>query len=252
MGEPWLMRMEWHDLAFLHWRLDPVALRAVVPHQLELDLFEGHAWLGIVPFRMQGVRPRWLPPIPGASRFLELNVRTYVRSGGSNPRPGVWFFSLDAESPPVVAAARRLLHLPYFHARMDLSRQGELTEFTSRRTHSSAPTGVFRASFGWAGTASDLAEAATPLERFLVERYCLYALDPRGHVMRTDIAHRPWRIGQGKVEIREMDMTRLVSLELPDLDPIVHVAAPLAVRAWRPRRVAAHTHSREEPLRHSD
>ena len=92
---PWVLAMRWQDLLFAHWRVDPAALRPFIPSGLELDLRDGEAWLGVVPFRMSGVRPRWTPPMPGLSAFPELNLRTYVRGGGHS---GVWFFSLDAAS----------------------------------------------------------------------------------------------------------------------------------------------------------
>src|SRR5690348_5636242 len=90
---PWAMAQNWEDLLFAHWPVPMEAMRALVPRGLNLDTFEGQAWIGIVPFRMSGVRLRGLPPMPGLSAFPELNVRTYVKSGG---KPGVWFFSLDA------------------------------------------------------------------------------------------------------------------------------------------------------------
>ena len=96
-------------------------MRHHVPHELEVELHDGSAWLGIVPFRMSaraGARRRCR--VPGASSFLELNVRTYVRT--ADEKPGVWFFSLDASSRLAVQAARRSYRLPYFHARMALDR----------------------------------------------------------------------------------------------------------------------------------
>ena len=103
------MRMRWTDLLFAHWPFDPAVLRPLVPAALELDTFDGVAWLGIVPFRMEDVAPRGLPAIPGVSVFPELNVRTYVRHEDLR---GVWFLSLDADSWPTVVGARRWFHLP--------------------------------------------------------------------------------------------------------------------------------------------
>src|SRR4029079_1151950 len=92
---PWLLRMVWEDLLFAHWPCDPAALEPHLPPGLALDTFDGRAWLGVVPFRISGIRARGLPAIPGLRGFLELNLRTYVVAGG---KPGVWFFSLDAAS----------------------------------------------------------------------------------------------------------------------------------------------------------
>src|SRR5450631_1211350 len=112
---PWVMAQSWHDLLFAHWPVEPESLKELVPPQLPLDIFDGRAWVGVIPFRMSGIRARGLPPLPGLSRFPELNVRTYVTLDG---KPGVYFFSLDAANLPAVLTARKFYSLPYFHARM--------------------------------------------------------------------------------------------------------------------------------------
>src|SRR5436190_12753527 len=112
LGEaPWVMRMRWLDLLFAHWPLPVEALRQLVPAQLEIETFHGTAWLGIVPFRMEDVAPRFLPAPPVAGRFPELNVRTYVRHRG---RSGVWFFSLDAANRLAVEARGSDFTFPTF------------------------------------------------------------------------------------------------------------------------------------------
>ena len=106
---PWVMAQTWDDLAFLHWRVPPEVLRPRVPAGLELDTFDGSAWLGITPFRLERLRVRGTFPFPVLSSFLEINVRTYATA---ERKPGIWFFSLDTESPMAVQAARRLYRLP--------------------------------------------------------------------------------------------------------------------------------------------
>src|SRR5690349_11761228 len=115
---PWVMVQRWHDLLFAHWALPPDHLRPLIPSNLELDTFEGKAWIGVIPFWMSGVRIRALPPVPTASMFPELNVRTYVRAPQQRDRPGVYFFSLDAASVLAVLGARAGAGLPYFWANM--------------------------------------------------------------------------------------------------------------------------------------
>jgi hypothetical protein len=95
--------MRWHDLLFMHWPLRPKVLRPHIPPTLALDMFDGWAWLGVVPFRMSGVRPRYVPALPWVSAFPELNVRTYVTYGRKR---GIWFVSLDAANPLAVWLAR--------------------------------------------------------------------------------------------------------------------------------------------------
>jgi len=115
MASPWTLQFTWHDLLFLHWPVPSASLRGLLPASLELDLHAAQAWVGVVPFFMSGIRLRGLPPLPGASAFAEVNLRTYVRFRG---QPGVYFFSLDAASLLAVRTARAWYHLPYFHARM--------------------------------------------------------------------------------------------------------------------------------------
>src|SRR4051794_18976444 len=110
---PWVMAMQWLDLLFMHWPVPAKALRSYIPRNLEIDTYDGTAWIGVVPFRMAGVRPRMTPALPWLSAFPELNVRTYVTIGG---KPGVWFFSLDAGNPVAVEGARSLFHLNYYNA----------------------------------------------------------------------------------------------------------------------------------------
>jgi uncharacterized protein YqjF (DUF2071 family) len=111
---PWLMTQTWHRLLFAHWRADATELRRRIAAPFELDLFDGEAWLGVVPFYMTNVAFRGTPSLPWISSFPELNVRTYVRMGD---RPGIYFLSLDAGRRLAVAAARTLFNLPYYAAR---------------------------------------------------------------------------------------------------------------------------------------
>ena len=114
------IHMTWRDLCFLHWRVDAASLRPWIPGALEVYLFEGEAWVGVVPFEMRGTRLWPLPAVPGLRHFPELNLRTYVRHGD---RRGVWFFSLDASSKVAVRVARQTFALPYLDARMSIERE---------------------------------------------------------------------------------------------------------------------------------
>ena len=127
---PWLMTQSWNDLLFAHWPVDVSQMRGVVPDVFDLDLFDGKAWLGVVPFYMTNVGVRAAPPLPWHSAFPELNVRTYVRVSN---RPGVYFFSLDAGRRLAVAAARALLNLPYFAAIMSVERRDAAIHYQSAR-----------------------------------------------------------------------------------------------------------------------
>src|SRR5208282_2945633 len=135
----WIMAQSWHDLLFAHWPLPAAILRSHIPARLAIDTFDGRGWLGVVPFRMSGVRLRGTPAVPWLSAFPELNVRTYVVADG---KPGVWFFSLDAGHAIAVAIARACFHLPYFRARMSCEERNGWIEYGSERTHSGAASGA--------------------------------------------------------------------------------------------------------------
>ena len=145
---PWIMAQTWHDLLFAHWRIDAALLRPLIPAPLEIDTFQNEAWIGVVPFRMSGVRLRATPALPALSAFPELNVRTYVTYGG---KPGVWFFSLDAANAIAVSVARAWFHLPYFNARMRCESRNGWIEYTSERTHRGAASAKLRARYRPAG-----------------------------------------------------------------------------------------------------
>jgi uncharacterized protein YqjF (DUF2071 family) len=226
-GRPWVMAQTWRDLLFAHWPAATEALRLLVPDALELDIFDGRAWVGVVPFRMTGIRPRGLPPLPWSSAFAELNVRTYVTVGG---KPGVFFFSLDAANPVAVATARRWFHLPYMNATMSCRNEGEAIDYASRRTHRGAPAAEFRARYEPTGPAT-LAERGS-LAHWLTERYCLYTLDRRGQVMRGEIHHAPWPLQPATAEIATNTMASAAGITLPAAPPVLHFARRLDVAIW--------------------
>jgi uncharacterized protein len=219
--------MQWHDLLFMHWPVPVAALRDHIPAALALDTFEGLAWLGVVPFRMAGVRPRYSPALPRVSAFPELNVRTYVVAGG---KPGVWFFSLDAADPLAVRVARRAFHLPYYDARMACLPDGNGVRYTSFRTHRGAPQAQLQACYRPIGAA--ISAPAGSLGAWLTERYCLYAADWRGKVYRGEIHHARWPLQPAEAEISVNTMTAPIGVSLPDIPPLLHFARRLDVVAW--------------------
>jgi uncharacterized protein YqjF (DUF2071 family) len=230
---PWVLTMTWEDLLFAHWPVPADSLAPLIPKGLTLETFEGYAWLGIVPFRMTGVRWRFLPPIPGTAAFPELNVRTYVTAGG---KPGVWFFSLDAASRLAVRGARWSFHLPYYDAEMETKRSAEEVEYRSRRTHAGAPAAEFKARYAPVGPVYASKEGT--LEHFLTARYCLYAGGARGRLWRGEIHHPPWPLQRAEADIALNTMTAQLGLCLPEIPPLLHFARRLGVVAWPPGRIS--------------
>lgn len=209
------MRQRWSDLFFLHWRVDPSVVAARIPTGLHVDTHDGDAWIGIVPFRMERVRPRGLPAAPWISSFLELNVRTYVFDGEGTP--GVWFWSLDCSRLPAVAFARTVFHLPYHWARMRQRRapDGSVRYSCRRRSEPDESRFVYRAD------PSPPTEAAPgSLEFFLLERYHLFASPGGDRGLRIGtVAHRPYRFRSCTVDAWDRLPADWDRLPLPDRPP---------------------------------
>ena len=212
------LRMGWHHLLFLHWPVEAAHLQKLIPPELEIDTFDGCAYVGLIPFSMTRVRPRWLPHLPFTPRlyenFHETNVRTYVRHRVTGER-GVWFFSLDAASLLAVVAARGWFHLPYFWSKMKIQivRNGNERhiEYSSRRLWpSSSGTSTIRAVVDLS-RAPRLAEADS-LEHFLVERYLLFSHDGQ-HLYRGRVAHKPYRLHSAKLESCEESLIAAANIE---------------------------------------
>jgi uncharacterized protein YqjF (DUF2071 family) len=221
------MRQNWHHLLFLHWVVAPEQLRPLVSPELELDLYEGRAYVGLVPFTMTGVRPVWAPAVPWLSSFHETNVRTYVHRAGRDP--GVWFFSLDAANPVAVALARAFFHLPYYHARMCLKRAPEAISYTSQRLQPRSRPATC------AITAAPLGSAATArtgtLEHFLVERYLLYTAH-RGRLYRGQVHHTPYPLQAAEIAALDETMLAAVGIARPGETPLTHFAEGVRVEVF--------------------
>jgi|ERR1035438_4000332 uncharacterized protein YqjF (DUF2071 family) len=226
---PWIMAQSWHDLLFAHWPSDSVALRPHIPAALELDVFHGQAWIAVVPFRMSGVRLRGTPALPWLSAFPELNVRTYVVADG---KPGVWFFSRDAQNPIAVAIARAWFHLPYFRARMHCANLGGSIQYPSHRTHRGANPAMLQAKYHSTGEIFESRQGS--LEHFLTERYCLYAATPRGRILRGEIHHPPWQLQPADCDFQQNSMTESIGIVLPSRRPLLHFARRQDIVVWNP------------------
>ena len=226
-----VMYQSWDKLVFINWPIEIDALRPLVPEPLEIDTFEGTAWLTVTPLNIYNARPIFVPPLPFVSQLYELNVRTYVHLDGV---PGVWFFSLDANSVLAVTAARTLFYLPYFNAEIDLKSEGRSVAFDSRRDKGDA---VFSAS--WA--ISDELPPAEPgsLDYFLVERYCLYSTDGE-NLYRCRIHHRPWPLQTAAdFELGPSTVVQADGLPQPSGEPLLFCGGPVDVEVWPLEKVAS-------------
>ena len=220
--------MTWRDLLFAHWAVSPETVAARLPDRLSIEAFEGDAYLGVVPFRME----IGLGGVPFRRTFDELNLRTYVR--GPDGGRGVYFFNLDADDRLGVAVARSLFRLPYYRAETRVERSGETVRFRSRRTHGGVPSARFDATYGPTGP-SFVPEPGS-LEAFLVDNYRFYTTDDGGRVYYGDIDHEPWSLRPARAEIGENTLFEANGFDRPTGTPTLHVADPIEVTAGRLHR----------------
>lgn len=182
------MYQRWQDLLFLHWSVDPSVVARMLPSGLSVDTFDDRAWIGVVPFQMTGVRPRF-PAVPGISNFPELNLRTYVVD--EQGRPGVWFYSLDTPKPLPNWIARTFFHLNYRLARMQVRANGGTIDYRSELSESGrwgCPQ-----KYSWEREGEVFAAEPNSLEFFLAERYRLFAHDPkRDRILTGQVHHVPY------------------------------------------------------------
>lgn len=232
---PWTWRQSWLDLLFLHWPVPAEALRPLVPEALRIQEFDSTSWIGVVPFRMAGVMRRYLPDLPWVSAFPELNVRLYVEAEG---KAGVFFLSLDATNPLAVWAARRFFHLPYYRADISLVPDGEWIRYDSSRRDGEAR---FRGRYRPTGPIYEADPGA--LDHWLTERYCLYALDPRGRLLRNEVHHGPWPLQPAEAEIETNTKAAAFGIELSGA-PLCHFARRIDVVVWGAEQVGGETGSR--------
>ncbi|TWT16051.1 YqjF family protein [Planomicrobium sp. CPCC 101079] len=226
MEKPWIMTQEWHHVLFMHWALAPQLVKPNIPDELQLDLYGGHAWISVVLFKAKGTRPRLLPPIPGARTYLELNVRTYVKYKGKS---GVFFFSLDADSPLAVKTASTGNFLPYRHAKMSFKRYRETWRFKSKRTHKGSFPEILDLSFRTISPPI----AKSGLENWLTERYCLWT-KPKDQLFRVDIKHSPWQLAYVKGTVYRNTMASFLPVTFPQELAIAHYSEMKKVRFFPP------------------
>lgn len=222
---PWGMKQTWGDLLFAHYPIQYDVLRKLVPEGLELDSYDGVCWIGVVPFSMSGVRLRGLPPVPGTDEFPELNVRTYVMIDG---KPGVYFFSLDADNWQAVKGARTFFHLPYHYAKMDIKNFGDTVLFESKRRDQTDI--VFAARYK--PVSEPFLAVKGSFEEWMSERYCFYTINASGVPVRCDILHHPWILQQTEGEITLNTMLSKQGIIVDNDRPILHFSKKIDVRAW--------------------
>lgn len=233
------MRQTWAHLLFLHWRCDPGLLQATLPPGLTIDTHEGDAWIAVVPFFMQKVRPRFCPAVPGLSSFLELNLRTYVRDAGG--RPGVWFYSLDCNQSLATWIAQKFFSLPYEHAEMEaLIRYGKINYSSRRKGQPQTDTFCYPSGLTGLRTAGQ-----NSLEAFLLERYRLFSAKPDGSLRSGLVHHAPYQFAEIQADFSPSSLFEYAGLPAPQTPPeSILAAAPVDVTIHPLQKVPANLSSR--------
>lgn len=228
----WAMTQRWNDLLFAHWPIPAASIAALLPEWLAVDTFQGSAWLGAVPFWLDRIKIRGVPPLPGGRSFPDLNLRTYVRDQFTNT-PGIFCFSLDSSNLIAVAMARALYHLPYHWAEMNLEQRSEREfAFYSRRRFAGRPV-IFKARYRGLGPTTKLAHIQSgTLEYFFTERSCLFSSNRAGQPIRASLHYVPWPLEEAEAEIERNDLAAAIGIELPDRDPVLHYSRRLGVYIW--------------------
>lgn len=214
---PWTQAETREGVLHVHWRVERRELERLLPSELELDTFAGEAWLGVACLRVANLRLRGLPPLPGVSSLLELEVRTYVREGG---RPGIWLLSLDATNRLLVEAAKRRHRLPAYRARIDL-------ETHERERALEVERDGLRFAARWRPSGRPAIAAAESLARFACERYALYTADG-GRLYRADLHHAPTRVRPARARLEDATLVPVALEGAPE----AFVSEPQDLLVW--------------------
>ena len=211
------MYQTWSWLSFLHWPYDPAVVQRLLPNSLEVQTFQGQAWVGVTPFFLEDLRTPVAPALPWFTSFPETNVRTYVV--GPDGREGLWFFSLDAARLEPVLVARSTYALPYMWSQMAVERDGSTIRYRSRRRWpgpTPAPS-LITVEVGPALRPQELGE----FDHYLTARWQLYTtLGPL--LARSTVEHEPWPLYRAVVRELETDLVTAAGLPAPEGEPVVH------------------------------
>jgi hypothetical protein len=231
---PWLVAQTEVEMLFLSWPVEPATIADRIPAGLTLETFEHRAWITLIPFRMERMRARGLPPIPPFSRYSELDCLTYVRRG---PATGIWFFRIDAGTLVGATMGRLLFGLPYNHSRVSLDLDGEWRRFVS--IGRADPTGKqpeLRVNY----TPKGPLHTATPgtLAHFIVERFVMFSRSGRGTLLSGREARAPRSIQECEFSILRNTIPEAADVPAPAGELTAWYCASSAIRTWLPAPIA--------------
>ena len=221
----WAYYQEWNNALFMHWKVPANDLQALIPANLTLDVYDNCAWISLVAFTMEKIRPNGIPSFKPISNFHEINIRTYVTKDN---KPGVYFLNIEASKFLSVLIARRLSGLPYEKTVIKRHSHNAYVLYSSLNTKKGFE---LAATFDVGGRIDD----KTALDQWLLERYCLY-LDTKGSLYRYEIHHRPWNLwGTAVSDLKISYHIGAISLNSPP--DLVHYSSGVQVIAWKRQKV---------------
>jgi len=226
------MKQGWYDLAYIHYRYKVEEVARILPPGLEVDVCDGSAWVGLIPFSMRGIGVPGLPGVPYLGSFPEVNVRTYVRRNGI---PGVWFCSLDINRLLPTIVARTTYTLPYCFGKASNKRVGdELHTLVVRKW----PRGIAETKIHL--KILELIVEPSPLEVFLSARWGLYTTTRGGSLRYAPISHDRWPLQRAEIISLEDSLVVAAGFESPRTEingePHVMFSSGVKVRVGLPRR----------------
>ena len=223
-----LLRQRWDSASFLHWRYPAPDVARLLPGWATVEEIDGSAWVGMVPFVAVGTRLSWLASTVSLPPFPETNLRTYVRTPSGTT--AVWFFSLEAASVAVVAAARSALGVPYRWATMTAERTDGRCRYVSRRRRA----GVGHRIEVRPGAPVDAGELR-PRDHLLTGRW--RAVIPRGRGrLVVPVRHEPWPLHRAELVDLEEDLLPAAGLPAPSSEPEVLWSPGVEAALGLPRR----------------
>ena len=221
--EPWKFYQEWNNAVFLHWEVSLAELKKIVPKELEIDLFNGKAWVSVVLFKMQNIRPKNLPPFAPVSNFEEINIRTYVKS---NNKTGVYFLSIEASKYLSCKIAKSISELPYRYSKIK-------RKDNSCKSYNSG----FKDKLHLEYAIGSVNNSKTELDKWLTERYALFQ-NSKNIINEFEIHHLEWTLNELELIKLNLDYTRFNHL-IQGMPQAMHYSKELKVLAWGKQKVTS-------------
>jgi len=231
-SQKWIMRQSWRNVLFLHWPVPVEKLRPLIPSSLQIDTFNGSAWLGIILFVLEGIFPLGISSVSLTPKFPETNVRTYVKY---KDKPGIYFISIDVENWASLNIAKRWYRLPYNSAQIFFRKDGQTCYFQSIRKGNENPSISLKGKYG---PISDVYYAKKgTLDHWLTERYCLYSSNNGVNIFCGEIHHQPWPLQKAEIDLVRNTLFNPFNFELSKVKPIAHFSTGVDSLMWNIKRL---------------